>query len=170
MAGRPTRWDRRVTSGPQQTSPSWQNEVCVLAPGETLLRTIVCIDLYLDTTSTLFPQLDEASAHGLFAEAPGSGVYITPITDVASTNPRWIYWDQVRWTTEAYNAVAGSTTYVGRLTDDSGRFDTRSQFRNNDATHDTHLYWTFETAIPLVSEAVGIDFSMSSQCLIETAA
>lgn len=171
MAARPTRWDRRVTSGPQQTSPSWQVEIAVLAPGETLLRSIICVDLMLDTGTTLFPQLDWASAHGIFGEPPGSGTFLKPITDVASTSPRWVYWDQVRWTTEAYNATAGATTYLGRLTDDSGRIDTRSQLRNNDTLGNSeHVYWAFETAIPIVADAVGIDFSMSSQCLIETAA
>lgn len=170
MASRPTFWSRYIQSGPQQTTASFIETVATIAPGQTLLRTIVCLDLYIDSASTLWPQLDAGAAWGLMPLKEGETNILLPYDGASSIDPRWIFWDQVTWITEEASDVAGTIAYLARIDPHNRYTDTRSQYRNNITGYNQPLQLGFQWKLSPFPANTAIDMSFSVQCLIEEAA
>jgi hypothetical protein len=148
--GRTLRWARGEeldTSGAYAT----YYLIGTLAPGETLTRSILTMELLWTDAGTPYTWAGVGVAYGLWVQPGNSLPAITPIGNVGSTNPRWLWWDSPIWVEGQPSPGSPSTTYVARNTEPSTYIDCKSQWRNDTAVNQ-YVWWGIEVPpVPPIS-------------------
>lgn len=131
MAVRPTFWSRYLSVMTFGTAGVSADLVLTLQPGETLLRTIVTMDYWFDSTTTEYLDAGADCAWGLDFGTSNVSAPRTPVTDFSSITSRWVYLDQLIFDVTNAQVVAGSTSYIARCDHRNRYTDIRTQFANS---------------------------------------
>lgn len=105
--------------------------VMTLQPGETLLRTIISQDTWLESTTTVAVDAGLRSAWGFIFGPSSSAVPLLPLTSFSADVPRWVYVDQIIFDIAQISVVAGSSSYIARNSERNRYTDTHAQLRND---------------------------------------
>lgn len=164
MAVRPTFWSRFLSVMSFGTAGVSADLVLTLQPGETLLRTIVTMDYWIDSTTAEYIDAGVDCAWGLDFGTSNVSAPRTPVTDFSSITQRWVYLDQLIFDVTNAQVVAGSTSYIARCDQRNRYTDIRTQFANSLAVAQ-YLWFTTQVPSAIYSNSVQVG-SFSVQGLI----
>lgn len=105
--------------------------VMTLQPGETLLRTIITQDTWLQSSTTVAMDAGERSAWGFIFGPSNTSVPLLPLTSFSAVTPRWIYVDQIIFDIAQISVVAGSASYIARNSERNRYTDTQAKLFND---------------------------------------
>ena len=137
MSGR--YWERATADSGSSTALWQQLQLGILPNGQTLQRSVIGIDAFINTTTAQFVDAGFPHAWGMYLTPTPGGDDRRPLRDANAASPRWIYWDQLHWDVLVAETIAGSTSYIARNSAESKRTDTRTNYLN-DTGGDLHIY------------------------------
>lgn len=137
-------WRRNRVNGNATTSPFQTNvDMATIAVGETVVRSIVTFDYWVDSNTTEFIDVQHQINYGISYAPSSTAPLIFPWSSYASTSPRWIYWDQLETRPIEIFDVAGTIYYLVKNGEGSRYIDTRTQWKNTNPTAE-HLWFSIE--------------------------
>ena len=161
---RTVRWSRDIRSLSIGTAGTSADLVFTLQPGDTLLRAIVTMDYWIDSTTTEYVDGGIATAWALDLGASNVSATRYPLVDFADISSRWVYIDQMIFDVVNQQVVAGSVSYIARNSERNRYTDTDAQFKNNTTGP---LYGWLTTQVPTqVYSNASLFASASTQALI----
>lgn len=165
---RPTFWSRFFVENLSfnGSTGNFHQVMATLAPGQTLLRTIVTQDIAISATSAPDTDVGICNPFGIHLATSNSAPGIDPYADAANINPGWIYWDQALFRFE-YFTSGSPNIWSARSDDNSRHFDTTAQRTNKTAANE-YLWWSWapSTFVNWVSAGMQAFGSVSLQALI----
>lgn len=154
-------WSRAMASS--TGTGLWQQfPLAIIPPGDTLMRSVIGIDAFIQSSSEQFGDAGFTHAWGMYATPTPGGDVRHPIANADATSPRWIWWDQLHWDVLVAETIAGSTSYIARNSAESKRTDTRTQLLN-----DTTSNWYVYLGVEANPSTLG---SPTMQCAVSLAA
>lgn len=164
---RTVRWSRDIRALSFGTTGTSADLVFTLQPGDTLLRAIVTLDFWIDSTTTEYVDGGVACAWGLDLGTSNVSATRYPLVDFQSTSPRWVYIDQLIFDVVNQQVVAGSVSYIARNSERTRYTDTDAQHKN---TLTVAQYGWLTTQVPSqVYSNASLFATASTQALIMNA-
>lgn len=131
-------WSRAMASS--TGTGLWQQfPLAILPPGDTLIRSTISIDAFLQSSSEQFGDAGFTHAWGMYLTTTPGGDVMHPIANADATSPGWIWWDQLHWDVLVAETIAGTTSYIARNSAESKRVESHTM-RLNDSTSTQYIY------------------------------
>lgn len=157
-------WFRQRVSGTATASPFQTNVAALgLSAGQTVRRTIVTFDWWVDSNTTEFIEVGRTVNFGVSIGTSPTAPTYTPWTDYNTTGARWLWWDQLELRPIEIYDVAGTVYYLAKNGNGSRYIDTRVQHKNTsgasedvwfsiepdpgNVTNWSDTYWTVSTSV-----------------------
>lgn len=149
---RATFWSRFTTALSYGTAGTSADLMLTLQPGETLLRTVVTLDVTIDSTTTEYVDIGQPA--GWAVDFGTSNVSATryPLVDFSGISTRWLYIDQLICDVVNQQVVAGSVSYIARTMGKNRYTNIETQWRNDTAAAQ-YLWLTTQFGSPVYSNA-----------------
>ena len=161
-------WVRNRISGTSAASPFFlSHNIAAVADGQTVRRSIVTFDWWLDSTTTLFVDAPLTVNYGISISTSNTAMLTTPWTDASTTGERWVYWDQLETRPIYTYDLSGTVYYLAKNGDGSRYLDTRIQYKNSTGAA-RYLWFGVEPDPGNVANVADTYWTMSSSVLIET--
>jgi len=164
VAVRPTFWSRYLSVMSFGAAGVSADLVMTLNPGQTLLRTIVTMDYWLDSTTAEFLDAGVDCAWAVDFGTSNISATRTPVTDFSDITTRWLYIDQLIFDVVNAQDVAGSVSYIARCDARNRYTDVKTQWLNDTAANQ-YLWFTTQVPSAIYSNATLVG-SMSVSGLI----
>lgn len=150
---RATFWSRYNFQPTDRTSGTHGDSVLTLQPGETLLRTVVSFDFWIDSTTTEWLDAGVFCAWALDFNTSATSFARNPTNDWSGISQRWYYIDQMIFEVVNAQVIGGSTSYVARNNARSRYTNIENQWRN-DTGAAQYLWWLADAPPPIYGNSV----------------
>lgn len=118
----------------------WQQfPLATIPAGDSLIRSVIGLDVFLSSTSEQFGDAGFTHAWGMYATPTPGGDVRHPIANADATSPRWLWWDQLHWDVLVAQTIAGATSYIARNSAESKLVSVETNLLN-DTTSDWYVY------------------------------
>ena len=103
--------------------------VGTLQPGETLLRSIISQDTWLQSSTNAFYDAGAKAAWGLIPGDQSNQPPYLPLDSFGQDAIPWLYTDQIIFNQQNFSDIAGSISYIARNWEHGRYTDTSRQYR-----------------------------------------
>lgn len=140
--------------------------VATLTPGQTLLRSIVSMDIGLSMTVAPDTDLGIVNPVGLHLDTSNTSPSISPYSNPSNLTPGWIWWQQLTFRFDYFSA--GTPNIWSYRNDETCKIiDTRTQRQNTTAANQ-YLWFQFQASsyINWVTDGMQAFGSIATEFLI----
>lgn len=138
--------------------------VATLQPGETLLRSIISQDTWLESNTTVAVDAGLTSAWGFIPGDSSTQPPYLPRDSFGQDAIRWLYIDQLIFDIAQISVVAGSSSYIARNSERNRYTDSHIQYTVSGTT--PKYLWLCQQFDPAILANASVISSAAVSCLI----